>query len=166
MPWHAELEHIPQQLAVCGGAIIGGNKILTASHCFHDGRLFIGQSVEWAVRAGHEKGTFGTVFNVSRIVVHPDFSRHQPQFNDITIVLLKATIVFTDFIRPVCLPSTSTTRQFNRDDRGMMIIGGTGSKGNFSGNRQFTYTSIPLCSQRVCQAQNGVHLCFDETLWH
>lgn len=47
---------------------------------------------------------------VERIIPHPEYSSSDwNKYNDIALLRLEKTINFTDFIRPICLPTESFT---------------------------------------------------------
>merc|ERR1711881_574590 len=72
---------------ICGGAWIGGNKVLTAGHCC-DGS---GAS-EVTVRAGtatHSHG--GTVYDVANVKMHPDYDSGTIS-NDACVLVLEKDI--------------------------------------------------------------------------
>lgn len=48
--------------------------------------------------------------SVSQIINHPSYDT-QTQDNDICLLKLSSTVTFTDYIRPICLASTSSTYQ-------------------------------------------------------
>jgi hypothetical protein len=97
-PWQISLQLRPPYGTAhfCGGTIIGNEWILTASHClfFDDVDL---QPFHIRIRAGFTalNSTEGSYYNVSEIIVHPDYgtTNNEHQF-DIALLRLASPIDF------------------------------------------------------------------------
>jgi len=101
----------------CGGTIINRRYVLTAAHCLfgekdENGRRVyfpIPKSVIEVIAGEHNKcdgiNEGGQVFNVERIIKHPDFDIHNYVKYDIAILKLHTDIKFGDHVKPACLPT-------------------------------------------------------------
>ncbi|KAM5264652.1 plasma kallikrein [Ctenodactylus gundi] len=103
-PWQVSLQvKLTARHHLCGGSIIGPQWILTAAHCF-DGIPY----PDWRI--------YGGMLNLSEITKETPFSRikeliiHQKyriaeSSHDIALVKLQAPLNYTEFQKPICLPS-------------------------------------------------------------
>ncbi|XP_013112886.2 trypsin delta [Stomoxys calcitrans] len=89
---------------VCGGSIIGSKSILTAAHCLQEK----GQTVatdRLSVRVGSiNQFSGGSLVYIASINLHPDYSGVK---NDIAVLTLENTLVWTDRIRSINLATNS-----------------------------------------------------------
>ncbi|XP_044303666.1 serine protease 27-like, partial [Varanus komodoensis] len=51
--------------------------------------------------------THTKLFNVSKIILHPNYTQEEDLTGDIALVKLPSPLIFTDYVRPVCLPDSS-----------------------------------------------------------
>lgn len=102
-PWQVSL-HVRDR-HICGGAILGPKKILTASHCIH---AFVGKNNrdDLRIRAGMTSLKMGGVYRkISKMVEHPRFNKPTILNNDIAVLILAEALVFGPHIQPVALPN-------------------------------------------------------------
>uniref|UniRef100_A0A673STN4 Kallikrein B1 n=2 Tax=Suricata suricatta TaxID=37032 RepID=A0A673STN4_SURSU len=147
-PWQVSLQvTLRARSHLCGGSIIGRQWVLTAAHCF-DGLLL---PDIWHIYSG--------IFNLSEITTETPFSRikeiiiHQNYKvseggDDIALIKLEAPLNYTEFQKPVCLPS--------KDDKNIIYtncwVTGWGfaeEKGKIQNTLQ--KANIPLVSSEECQ---------------
>ncbi|KAK1341781.1 hypothetical protein QTO34_016530 [Cnephaeus nilssonii] len=108
-PWQVSLHvKLAAQSHVCGGSIIGDRWVLTAAHCF-DGLIF---SDIWRIYGGIldlKEITYETPFSqIKEIIVHQNYSISE-NTNDIALIKLEAPLNYTEFQKPICLPSKDDT---------------------------------------------------------
>jgi len=106
-PWMAALLK-NGNFQFCGGSLIAPQWVMTAGHCFYGADTTPGI---YTVKLGaHDdsKPETGMQFNakVQKIFVNPKFNPRTIS-NDITLLKLTAPVTYTNYISPVCLPSSS-----------------------------------------------------------
>ncbi|XP_017008811.2 spaetzle-processing enzyme [Drosophila takahashii] len=124
----------------CGGALINSRYVLTAGHCLASRDLDQAGVVLHSVRLGEWDTSTdpdcSTQMNGNRIcapkhidievekgIVHEQFAPASvDQKNDIALVRLKRSVTYTDYVRPICLPSNDML-QNKFVDYGMDVAG-------------------------------------------
>ncbi|KAM4802507.1 plasma kallikrein [Urocitellus parryii] len=104
-PWQVSLQVKLTSLShLCGGSIIGSQWILTAAHCF-DG---ISLPDAWRIYSGFVKLsniTKETYFSrIKEIIIHQKYKISEAG-HDIALIKLQEPLNYTEFQKPVCLPS-------------------------------------------------------------
>ncbi|XP_054014049.1 uncharacterized protein LOC128895470 isoform X1 [Hylaeus anthracinus] len=89
----------------CGGALISDRWIVSAAHCFYHA-----QDKYWVARIGAtRRGSFPSpyeqVLRLDHISLHPEYIDNG-FINDIAMLRLEEQVVFSDYVRPICLPET------------------------------------------------------------
>lgn len=103
-PWLAALLRASSYSSFCGGALLNRNYILTAAHC-----LVRMQPSEVIVRLGEydfyeQNDTVNEDIPPSKFIVHPEYDAATQQ-HDIALVKLSKPAKYSDFVRPICLPT-------------------------------------------------------------
>ena len=104
--------------------MINKNFVLTAAHCIEnnkfsplDLRLIFGTT---NINNTDERGRRER--NVLKIFIHPKYNSDF-HYYDVGLILLDQQVKYSDYIRPICLPSNSTTNLEIRSDQTAQLIG-------------------------------------------
>ncbi|KAM9424747.1 chymotrypsin-like protease CTRL-1 [Pholidichthys leucotaenia] len=105
-PWQVSIHLNLVRAHICGGTLISDQWVLTAAHC-----IIINSASAWTLYLGRETQAGPNNNEVSRgvsqVIVHPKFN--DTLFNnDMALMKLISPVNFTDYIRPICLASSSS----------------------------------------------------------
>ncbi|XP_065305444.1 uncharacterized protein [Dermacentor albipictus] len=95
----------------CGAALVSDRWLVTAGHCFYNTL-----TSQWVARMGMlRRGTempspFEVVASISHVIIHPQYV-DKGFANDIALLKLDKPVDFSDYIRPICLPSDGETER-------------------------------------------------------
>jgi len=167
-PWMALLEYDkPNGRGFhCGGSLINKRYVLTAAHCIKRvPRAWKVISVRLGeynldtdndcddVRPGFEDCADPPVnIPIEEVIVHEQYIPKTPgQAHDIALLRLSREVPFTEYIGPICLP-TSPTRGNIRYDSGDMTVAGWGRTENRSQSNIKLKLQVPVKSNSVCSS--------------
>lgn len=107
-PWQVSL-HVKNFGHVCGASIISPKWLVTAAHCVQDdGRTRYSQPSTWEAYLGlhiqKKPGSHVVKRNVKQVISHPNYNDYTFD-NDIALMELESPVTYSDFIKPICLPS-------------------------------------------------------------
>ncbi|XP_044293401.1 tissue-type plasminogen activator [Varanus komodoensis] len=109
-PWQAALfnKHRGTDSFFCGGILISPCWVLSAAHCFSDGKQSTSIKVVLGRTSRVEQEEMEQVFEVEKFLLHRLYEQ-KTYDNDIALLKLKPVsgrcAVETDFVRTVCLPT-------------------------------------------------------------
>ncbi|KAF2881991.1 hypothetical protein ILUMI_24172 [Ignelater luminosus] len=154
-PWMALLEFHKKSSTIfmCSGALINDRYVLTAAHCA-DNNLF-------SVRLGeHNVKTEEDCFNsgdcadspvnieIQKTVVHEDYNPDDHR-SDIALLRLKHKVVYTEFIKPICLPLSSELQ--NNTFTGLTgVVAGWGKTEDNHKSDVKLKVEVPVVANRDC----------------
>uniref|UniRef100_A0A8C5GXL9 Serine protease 27-like n=1 Tax=Gouania willdenowi TaxID=441366 RepID=A0A8C5GXL9_GOUWI len=146
-PWQVDVQIGSEH--TCGGSIISEEWILSAAHCFPNPN----DVSKYVIYAGrhqlHGFNSHQSVHRVSQVVI--PYGYNEPHSGkDVALVKLSSPVVWSDRIRPVCLPSSETLFP-----AGMVCyVTGWGNIREdviLTGIGTLQEVSVPIISQSSCQ---------------
>lgn len=167
-PWMALLQYRKRNGDTpfsCGGSLVSSRYVLTAAHCV-TGRILTAVGKLYSVRLGEwdteTDRDCQTVFNfescndppvdmeVERGFAHPDYSdSNVNRYHDIALVKLKESVQFTNFIRPICLPSASDRSRLGDE----LFVAGWGRTENSAHSNKKLKLKVPIARTDQCLAK-------------
>ncbi|XP_077867850.1 serine protease 48-like, partial [Saccoglossus kowalevskii] len=133
-PWMAVLYHTRNRVHFCGGALISTNWVVTAATCINVSR--VNESTLTVYLGKHDLDIVKSGINVDEIIVHPDYNLAFDA--DIALIRLTEHVVFTEKIKPVCLPSVEKAEQLLQPNTYGTVLGW----GDTGEQRQFDTRNI------------------------
>ncbi|XP_046971365.1 CLIP domain-containing serine protease 14D-like [Vanessa cardui] len=102
----------------CSASLITDRYLVTAAHCVQSGRTLVPVSVrlgEWDEQTIKDcnddycNDSPPVDIKISKIITYPTYSKENLTQDDIALIELEKPVNFTNFIQPVCLPTTEYT---------------------------------------------------------
>ncbi|XP_063380423.1 CLIP domain-containing serine protease B9-like [Cydia fagiglandana] len=165
LPWTVRLAINPRLKGLhspdyCGGTIVSSRYVLTAAHCLYNTFKDISQlevflaeydtdtyPEDCITSNGIKECIHNIVKKVEHVIIHKDYNDTYLQ-NDVALLRLSSDIPYTDFIRPICLPTEDVA-----DIKGEnIIIAGWGMNGKKETNvkqaANVNYVSNDKCKEQ------------------
>lgn len=142
---------------MCGGALITPRTVVTASHCLKNT-----YARDWQVSAGHVNKDQTIASRepgfqrkpVIRILKHRDYN--DAYQNDITLLFVRDPFLYTNYVRPACLPGSA---QYNckLHSGTKCIISGWGDTRQSSQTYDLAlqHTTVPIVARTECLSMLG-----------
>ncbi|KAM8784437.1 LOW QUALITY PROTEIN: coagulation factor XI-like [Rhynchonycteris naso] len=140
----------PDQRHLGGGSIIRNQWILKAAHGFNESSKILRVYGSTLNQSKIKEDT--PFFGVQEIIIHDEYKMAESGY-DIALLKLQTTINYTDFQRPICLPSKGDRNVTYTD----CVFGGVYQKLREKIQNTLQRAKIPLVTDAECQAQYGRH---------
>ncbi|KAM3916902.1 transmembrane protease serine 9-like [Leptodactylus fuscus] len=103
-PWQISLRY--EGSHICGGSLISEQWVVSAAHCFNSSKNPSDFKVGLGVYRLKIPSLHEVVTNVQRIIVNSQYSG-DGESGDIALIRLSSPIIYTQYIKPVCVPPSS-----------------------------------------------------------
>ncbi|XP_031616415.1 serine protease easter-like [Contarinia nasturtii] len=150
----------------CGGILINENYVLTASHCVNGKALTQYHWTLSGVRLGEwdttedkdcEEGLCSDPVQNVRVaerIPHEDYNPNSAsQENDIALLRLERPVNYTQWIKPICLPTSNDVADKNFD-RQQLIVAGWGQADNGQSSDRKMKVGVNGVSLNECNLNN------------
>ncbi|GAB6030891.1 hypothetical protein CHUAL_007723 [Chamberlinius hualienensis] len=193
-PWMAAVFHTDYPSIVhCGATIISSQWLLTAAHCIVD--LYTGELLnhnDYSILLGAVdilQGAPDSNYRVTQLIAHKTFNVYSKK-SDIGLMKLDKSIVYNDFVKPLCLPTDDLISndfsgemayavgwgQVNQGENSntklmklqLNVVGNTVCQSNYANSAQLTIASTQICaglyqpSKGTCSGDSGGPLVYQQ----
>ncbi|XP_063631800.1 phenoloxidase-activating enzyme-like [Cydia splendana] len=180
-PWMGSVEYRKKDDTIkflCGAVLISGKYVLSAAICFSETAFKYATPVSIRLgdydvnndgpdcvetAGGGKKCTDGAIsIPIEKFTVHPDYTKNVNRQNDIVLIKLARMAPYTDFIRPICLPSLDITQKAPK--KLYMTVAGWGAvnassfESNILRRVHVPYVDFYLCRHAYNKTQFNVQL--------
>ncbi|XP_070570423.1 uncharacterized protein [Ptychodera flava] len=107
----------------CGGVLLNRRFVMTAAHCIH-----LSQATEQNLKVylgkynADEEEDHQRVYDVAEIILHPDY-QVETFDADIALLRLAQRVAFSDYIIPICIPSSNSAENMLRAGKAGVVTG-------------------------------------------
>ncbi|XP_063392762.1 phenoloxidase-activating enzyme-like isoform X2 [Cydia fagiglandana] len=180
-PWMGSVEYRKKDDTIkllCGAVLISGKYVLSGANCFSEAAFKIGTPVRIRLgdydvnndgpdcvetAGGGKNCTDGAIsIPIEKYTVHPNYNKNSNRQNDIVLIKLARMAPYTDFIRPICLPSLDITQKAPKKlymtVAGWGAVNATVSRSNVLRRVHVPYVDFYLCRHAYNKTQFNAQL--------
>ncbi|XP_061721572.1 CLIP domain-containing serine protease HP8-like [Cydia pomonella] len=158
LPWLARIKYLlrSKEIYACHASLITDRFLITAAHCVVDQQIIDVRLGDWDAETEidciqEDCNDPPVDVKVDAKFIHPSYHR-QTLVGDIALLRLAHPVNFTEFIRPVCLPTTEYIARIDYDPDSEYLTGGWG-KTEFETRsaikRKIRLTAVPIPTCRA-----------------
>ncbi|XP_077493728.1 uncharacterized protein LOC144104522 isoform X2 [Amblyomma americanum] len=145
-PWMVRLSMVVTEALelFCGGAIITKRHVLTAAHCLSNNKGEM--ATRGHVYYGSHDVKQAKMVEIEKMFPHLHFKR-KPWTHDIAILLVKEPFQYSEYVRPLCLP----TGKLDDLSKEVVAAGWGHMKPNGSAVKGLQYTNVKVVPGKMCR---------------
>ncbi|XP_038663339.1 prothrombin [Scyliorhinus canicula] len=168
-PWQVMLYRKSPQQLLCGGSLLSDRWVITAAHCILYppwDKNFTAKDI--VVRLGkHERSGYESkrekIIALDKIIVHHKYDWKTNLNRDIALLRMKKSIVFTEYISPICLPNKDVTRRLMVNQYLGRVTGWGNLRETFvnTPNSRPTFLQgiqLPIVKQSICRSSTNIRV--------
>lgn len=138
---------------MCGGSLINSRFVVTAAHCAHKSDL-AGWNLthvrlgEWYLGVDPDCDIHGECadpvkdYLVENVIIHDGYTPRQQQHHDIALLRLAEPVIYSYFIKPICLPTQKALQEWDYGKGQPLQVAGWGT--------------TEFCKYRLLRAKQGL----------
>uniref|UniRef100_A0A182MV10 Peptidase S1 domain-containing protein n=1 Tax=Anopheles culicifacies TaxID=139723 RepID=A0A182MV10_9DIPT len=100
----SSFKYIPDLTIVASGTLIHPKFVLTTAHTLKSSRRYLARFGEWNLNSSAEIYPRQDI-HIERHIIHPSYRDEFIPEYDVALAMLRENIIYTEHIRPLCLPS-------------------------------------------------------------